>query len=339
MPNDHQQDALRQLLEPVLPGSPLPPAAGRPEMTAAAVCPACRQFVTWPELTLDRDGHHLACPACRAKAAAKADTRRRLAILTMPGFHVMLIGLLAAGLWVAGAGSPSPARLQRQDQRRDWQRQQYPRLLLQQARRARSRAEVLAAQGRQDQAGRWAALAEQAFRGAAAAWATTPAAPDLLAGAALMRAVRDEPGPAHGELTALAEHYGETDPSHRTYLYQRGRLALLAGRTAAGRADLELLLTTIQQQPADFLTVVSKLTGDEHRLQADPDTFKARQQTRLAAGLDIPDAALFEGALALLAQYHVPSAVAAAIEKQRKRPVSVPESGSDPGNLTIEEFK
>ncbi len=333
-----RENVLKGLLQPLLRQSIVPHAADSPAETADMVCPRCHRFFTWSGMQLDAAGFHLICRDCRTAEATAARKRRPLRLLRHPGVYVVLIVLTAGLLWLGGAGRIDPDELKEADKQRPWYLQEYAGLILERAGAAKRRTDFLVAEERTDAIPRWAELGEASFRELAELWRETPAKPDLLLGAALMRAARGENRQAYAEAAALTGHYGERSPVYPGYHFICGRLALAAGDKNAARKHLERVLGAAAQ-PRDLVAAAGRLMGVAHALSDDPQAYMKREKVWLAVGLPSMPMGLLEPTLELMADHRIASKMAAEIETELGRNVSVPNDGEDAPDLVIEDLE
>jgi len=237
-------DLQRQLLEALAPVVPdtLPECASHTDADADAVCADCGQFRCWRCLTYDLDSDAIRCRGCRDLRLEKARGPNYVAVAKAPLFYVALAVLFAGLCFALGLGNPDPDDLIRADAKDKWHLQRYGKYWLQQAERARKRAEAAAAKERPEEAAAWAALAAEDLGRVADYWADTPVAPDLRLGQAAMLEKAGHAAQADELLQELADEINDQHPAYLVFLYQRGKNALRAGDRRKAQADWNTVL-------------------------------------------------------------------------------------------------
>ncbi len=335
--NESTEARLRQLLEPTLSQFMLPKATDKSGREADAVCAECHQFFTWDATRLDETGTRLLCHDCDQSVRQSQSARRPFAILKTPGFYVLMICVSAGLMWLAGAGREDPVAMKERDQGKAWYDQRYGGRALKQAREVKDRADVLAAQGNNEDAERWSKLAEQRFRELAELWKGTRAEPELLIGAAFMRALRGEHSEAYEALKPFADKYGERDVMYASYQFHCGELALKAGLRKEGKLHLEKALTKLHNGQMDILHFAGKALSREQNLTTDAQRAMGMDRVRKAADFRLESGDITSRALALLAEHKIRSGIAAKIQTERGEPISVLDDQKPGKDLTFED--
>lgn len=229
-----------------------PPAADRPDRAADCLCSACHRAFTWQGVSWRLADCATLCPACREAAAVQGRSWRPW---REPLTYVLVSVLLAGGLYAAGWGNPSIARLRERDRNQQAAWRELPRLQLAQAARLSLRIRALEETGREAEIPRWAALAARNFQAAAApeGLGGTAVEADLLLAAADMQARAGEAAAALRQARLLEARFPGADDRRWNYLFRRGQIAWRAGDAVQALADWDAVLADHAGRQADEL--------------------------------------------------------------------------------------
>ncbi|MHC4943701.1 MAG: hypothetical protein ACYTG7_11850 [Planctomycetota bacterium] len=194
---------------------------------ADALCPECGKLFCWNCMAFEARGETLLCRSCAEQKEQKDSRASMFRLARMPFVYVLLIVAAAFIAYTSGVGNPSVAKMEADDLGKPWHLQRAPILWLQQAVRARDRADHLRTNhGNPEMKTLWADIAHTSFAKARISWAGAKPEWDLAIGEAVALANCGDPDSAHDVLMGISSSIGRAHPGYMAYLFHRGNIAL-----------------------------------------------------------------------------------------------------------------